>query len=77
MQGSGVIYERLQRVARLPGFTAGCVALLAWILVGFAVADPELSRNATLGGAKALFVLMAVLLTLLMLYRVRLHRSRD
>ncbi|MDE2967115.1 MAG: hypothetical protein OXS30_06470 [Chloroflexota bacterium] len=77
MQGSGAIYQRLQRVAQLPGFTVGCVALLAWILVGFALADPDLSPKATLGGAKALFVVMAVLLTLLMLYRVRLYRSRD
>lgn len=77
MQGSGAIHERLQRVARLPGFTVGCIAILAWILVGFALTDPDLSPNATLGGAKALFVVMAVLLTLLMLYRVRLHRSRD
>ena len=77
MQGSGAIYEQLQRISRLPGFTVGCIVILAWTLAGFAIADPELSPNAALGGAKALFVVMAVLLTLLMLYRVRLHRSRD
>lgn len=77
MQGNSTIHNRLQRLARLPGFTVGCVALLAWVLTGFALADPDLSPKAFLGGAKALFVAMAVLLTLVMLYRVRLYRSRD
>jgi len=77
MQGSDAIFERMQRVSQLPGFTVGCVAILAWVVTGFALTDPELSPGAFLGGAKALFVVMAVLLTLLMLNRVRLHRSRD
>ena len=67
----------MQRLSRVPGFTVGCVALLAWVITGFALADSDLSPGAFLGGAKALFVLMAVVLTLLMLYRIRAYRNRD
>lgn len=77
MQGSGVVNGQIQRIARLPGFTVGCVALLAWVVTGFALTDPDLSPGAFLGGAKALFVVIAVVLTLLMLYRVRIYRTRD
>ena len=61
----------------MPGITLLCVSLLTWVLAGFAVADPELAPRAAYGGAKTLFVVLAVLMTLMALYRSGLLRSRD
>lgn len=69
--------DLIDRIARTPGLTIGCVTILVWVLVGFALADPELSPRAPLGGAKALFVVIGILMTLLTLYRLNLFRSRD
>ena len=54
-----------------------CVSALSWVLAGFAVSDPELAARADFGGAKTLFVVLAVLMTLMALYRSGLLRSRD
>jgi hypothetical protein len=67
----------IDRIAQTPGLTVGCVTILVWVLVGFALADPELSPRAPLGGAKALFVVLGVVMTLLTLYRLRVRRKRD
>ncbi len=67
----------IQRIARIPGLTLGCVTILCWILAAFAIADPELSPKEALGGSKALFVVLASFMTLLTVYRLRLFRSRD
>ena len=61
----------------MPGFTIGCVAVFTWVLAGFALSDPELSPREFLGGSKALFVVLASLMTLLTVYRSGLLRSRD
>jgi len=61
----------------MPGFTFMCVSALSWVLAGFAVSDPELAARADFGGAKTLFVVLAVLMTLMALYRSGLLRSRD
>ncbi len=66
-----------KRIARIPGLTIGCITILSWVITAFAVADPDLSPNAALGGAKAMFVVLAVLMTILMMYRMRLFRNRD
>lgn len=68
---------RLNRIAHLPGISMFCAAALIWVLTGFALADPELSPRATLGGAKALFVVLAVAITMLAVYRSGLLRRRD
>ena len=67
----------IQRIARIPGLTIGCITLLCWVLTALAVADPDLSPKAALGGAKAMFVVLAVLMTLLTVYRLRIFRNRD
>ena len=67
----------IQRIARIPGLTIGCITVLCWVLTAFAIADPDLSPKATLGGAKALFLVLAILMTILTVYRLRLFRSRD
>ena len=69
--------DLIQRLARTPGLTVGCLAILCWVLAGFALADPDLSGGAVLGGAKALFVVLAVLMTLLTIYKSRIFASRD
>ncbi len=61
----------------MPGITLLCVVVLSWVLAGFAIADPELAARADYGGAKTLFVVLAVLMTLMALYRSGLLRSRD
>ncbi|MCY4618245.1 MAG: hypothetical protein OXD50_06795 [Chloroflexi bacterium] len=67
----------IQRLARIPGLTIGCITVLCWVLTAFAIADPDLSPKAALGGAKALFLVLAILMTILTVYRLRLFRSRD
>ena len=62
---------------RLRKLSTVLVAALCWILVGFALSDPELSPRAFLGGAKALFVVLAVLMTLWAGYRINRDRQRD
>ena len=67
----------LRRIAQIPGLTVGCLTILCWVLAGFALADPDLSDKAALGGAKALFIVLAILMTLLTIYRSRIFASRD
>ncbi len=69
--------DLFRRISRLPGLTIGSLTIFVWILVGFALADPDLSPRATLGGAKALFVVIGIVMTLLTLYRVNAFRNRD
>ena len=71
--------ERLiQRASRLRILSTVLIAVFCWVLAGFALADPDLSPNAFLGGAKALFVLMAISMTMWAAYRVpRARRSQD
>ena len=69
--------ELIQRITKFPGLTVGCLTVLCWVLAGFALADPDLSEKAALGGAKALFVVLAVLMTLLTIYKSRIFASRD
>ena len=69
--------QQFQRLVRLRGLTTVCVMVLCWVLAGFALADPDLSAKADLGGAKALFVALAVLMTLLAIYKIRLFGGRD
>ncbi len=67
----------LRRIAEVPGLTLGCATVLCWVLTAFALADPDLSENATLGGAKALFVVFAVLMTLLTVWKATARRRSD
>ena len=69
--------NQLTRLARTPGLTAIVVALALWAITGFALTDPELSPKADLGGAKAMFVVISVLMTLNALNRVGLFGRRD
>ena len=69
--------DLIRRIAQIPGLTVGSLAVLCWVLAGFALADPDLSDKAALGGAKALFVVLAVLMTLLTIYKSRVFASRD
>ena len=71
--------ERLiQRASRLRILSTVLIAVFCWVLAGFALADSELSPNAFLGGAKALFVLMAISMTMWAAYRItRARRSQD
>ena len=69
--------DLIRRVAQIPGLTVGCLAVLCWLLAGFALADPGLSAKAALGGAKALFIVLAVVMTLLTIYKLRVFASRD
>ena len=69
--------NQLNRLARTPGLTAMVVALALWTLTGFAVTDSELSPKAFLGGAKAMFVVLSVLMTLIALKRAGLFGRRD
>ena len=67
----------LQRISRIPGLTAGCVTILCWVLTAFALADPDLSEQAFLGGAKALFVAFAVIMTLITVWKATAGRRSD
>ena len=67
----------LQRIAQMPGLTVGCATVLCWVLTAFALADPDLSPQADLGGAKALFVVFAVLMTLLTVWKATARRRSD
>ncbi len=67
----------IRRIAQIPGLTVGCLSVLCWVLVGFALADPDLSAKAALGGAKALFIVLAVLMTLLTIYKSKIFAGRD
>ena len=69
--------DQLARLARTPGLTAVVVALVLWTVTGFALTDPELSPKAFLGGAKAMFVALSVLVTLIALQRAGLFGRRD
>ena len=71
--------ERLaERASRIRVLSTVLIAGFCWVLAGFALADPDLSPNAFLGGAKALFVVMAVSMTLLAAYRIyRVRRTQD
>ena len=64
-------------LSRSRNFATVCLAVLSWILAGFGIADPDLSPNAVLGGAKALLVVLAVLLTLLAVYQSGWLGTRD
>ena len=65
-----------ERLARLRGLAAISVAVLCWVVTAFALMDSELSPGAFLGGAKALFVVLAVLMTLVAGFRARIFRRR-
>lgn len=69
--------HQLSRLARVPGLTAVVVTLALWTITGFALTDPELSPKAFLGGAKAMFVALSVLMTLIALHRAGLFGRRD
>jgi len=69
--------NQLSRLARTRGLTAVVVALALWTVTGFALTDPELSPKAFLGGAKAMFVVLSVLMTLVALHRAGLIGRRD
>ncbi len=69
--------DQLSRLARTPGLTAVVVALALWTVTGFALIDSELSPKAFLGGAKAMFVVLSVLMTLIALNRMGLFGRRD
>ena len=69
--------NQLSRLARIPGLTAIVVALALWTITGFALTDAELSPKAFLGGAKAMFVVISVLMTLIALNRMGLFGRRD
>lgn len=69
--------DQLIRMARIPGLTALVVALALWAITGFALTDSELSPKAFLGGAKAMFVVLSVLMTLIALNRMGLFGRRD
>lgn len=67
-----------RRASRLQILSTLLIAVFCWVLAGFALADPDLSPNAFLGGAKALFVLMAISITLWAAYRLtRARRTQD
>lgn len=69
--------NQLTRLARAPGLTAVVVAFALWTITGFALTDAELSPKAFLGGAKAMFVVLSVVMTLIALNRVGLFGRRD
>lgn len=69
--------KQLTRLARTPGLTALALALALWAITGFALTDSELSPKAFLGGAKAMFVVISVLVTLIALNRAGLFGRRD
>ncbi len=67
-----------ERASRIRMLSTALIAVCFWVLAGFALADPELSPNAFLGGAKALFVFMAIGMTLWAAYRFnRGRRTQD
>ena len=67
-----------QQMRRLRMLSTLMLVALCWILAGFALTDSELSPNAFLGGAKALFVFLAAMMTLWAAYRInRGRRSQD
>ena len=69
---------RMERLAELRGLTVVLFAVLTWVMAGFALADPELSSTEFLGGAKVLFVVFAVLMTLIAGFNLwRLRSARD
>lgn len=69
---------RIERLAELRGLTITLFAVLTWVMAGFALADPELSPTEFLGGAKVLFVVFAVLMTLIAGFNLwRLRSARD
>lgn len=69
--------KQMTRLARIPGLTAVVVALALWAVTGFALTDSELSPKAFLGGAKAMFVVLSILMTLIALHRAGLFGRRD
>lgn len=70
--------DLLDQARRLRMISTLLLAAFCWVLAGFALADPELSPNAFLGGAKALIVFMAALMTLWAAYRFnRRRRTQD
>ena len=69
---------RMARLAEPRGLTIILFAVLCWVMAGFALADPELSPTEFLGGAKVLFVVFAVLMTLIAGFNLwRLRSARD
>lgn len=65
------------RLAQIRGLAAICAAVLCWVIVAFAIADSDLSPNAFLGGSKALFVILAVVMTVIAAFKARLIRRRE
>lgn len=66
-----------RRLEQLRGLAAICAAVLCWVIAAFAIADSELSPHAFLGGSKALFVLLAIAMTIFAAFKARLIRRRE
>ena len=66
-----------RRLEQIRGQAAICAAVLCWIIAAFAIADGDLSPNAFLGGSKALFVILAVVMTVVAAFKARLIRRRE
>ena len=69
--------NQLTRLVRTPGLTAVVVTIALWAVTGIALTDAELSPKAFLGGAKAMFVALSVLMTLIALHRTGMFGRRD
>ena len=65
-----------RRLEQVRGLAAICAALLCWVIAIFALTDGDLSPNAFLGGSKALFVVLAVVMTVIAAFKARLIRRR-
>ena len=66
-----------RRLEQIRGLAAICAAVLCWVIAGFALADGDLSPNAFLGGSKALFVVLAVVMTIVAAVKARVLRRRE
>ena len=66
-----------RRLEQIRGLAAICAAVLCWVIAGFALADGDLSPNAFLGGSKALFVVLAVVMTIVAGVKARVLRRRE
>lgn len=66
-----------RRLQQVRGLAAICAAALCWVITAFALADSELSPYAFLGGSKALFVLLAIVMTIIAAFKARVLRRRE
>lgn len=66
-----------RRLEHVRGLAAICLAALCWVAAGFALADDNLvPYGPFLGGPKALYVIFALVMTIVAAYKARILRRR-